>query len=117
LRGIEQGGHLVEVCNRDYSLLGLTHHWQSDTTLRSGDLLHEPTTRRHGFKVGDALTVDGRVTAAARSCIVAKAVSGGDHLAYIDAQRAGAVVLRVVGAVFAGLGGLLLAVALALRPT
>ena len=117
LIALERDGHVVDVCNRDYSLLRLAHDFQSDTTLRSGDLVHEPTTRRRGFKVGDALTVDGRVMAgAARSCIAAKAVSGGDPRAYIDAQREGGIVLRVVGAVFAGLGVLLLAVAIALRP-
>ena len=99
-------------------MLRLAHDFQSDTTLRSGDLVHEPTTRRRGFKVGDALTIDGQVMAGAvRNCIAAKAVSGGDPLAYIDSQREGVVALRVVGAVFAGLGALLLAVAIALRPT
>jgi len=117
LIALEQGGQVVEVCNRDYLLLRLTHQWQSDTTLRSGDLAHEATLRRHGFKVGDALTVDGRVVAdPARSCVAARAVFGGDPLAYLDQQREGVIVLRVVGAVFAGLGALLLVIGALLLP-
>ena len=113
---LEQGGHVVELCNRDYSLLHLAHDWQSDTTLRSGDLVHEATLRRRGFKVGDALTVDGRVQVSdAERCILAKAVSGGDALLYIEAQREGVIVLRVVGAVFAGLGAILLILGAVLR--
>ena len=116
LIAVEQGGHFVELCNRDYSLLRLPHAWQSDTTLRSGDLVHEGTSRRRGFKVGDALTVDGRVHARnVESCIQAKAVFGGTPLAYIDAQREGVVALRIVGAVFAGLGAILLAIGALLR--
>jgi hypothetical protein len=116
LIALEQGGQIVEVCNRDYLLVRLTHHWQSGTTLRSGDLAHEATLRRQGFKVGDALTVHGRVMASGSgSCIAARAVSGGDHLAYLDEQRAGVIVLRVVGAVFAGLGALLLVIGALLR--
>jgi hypothetical protein len=116
LIALEQSGHVVEVCNRDYLLVRLSHPWQSDTTLRSGDLVHEATLRRRGFKVGDALTIDGRVAAgAARSCMTAKAVFGGDALAYLDEQRAGVTALRVVGAVFGGLGALLLAVGALLR--
>jgi hypothetical protein len=116
LIAVEQGGQVVELCNRDYSLLRLPHDWQSDTTLRSGDLLHEGTLRRRGFKVSDALTVDGRVQASdAKSCILAKAVSGGDALAYVAEQREGVVALRVVGAVFAGLGAILLAIGALLR--
>lgn len=113
---LEQRDHVVEVCNKDYLMLRLAHEWQSDQALRSGDLAHEATLRRRGFKAGDALTIDGRVAAGdAGSCIAASAVSGGDRLAYIDAQRAGVVVLRVVGAVFAGFGVLLLVIGALLR--
>jgi len=116
LLALEQAGHVVAVCNRDYLLVRPLHHWQSGTTLRAGDFVHEGTLRRKGFKVGDALTVDGRVsTSGAPGCIAAKAVFGGDPLAYIEEQRAGVVVLRVVGAVFAGLGVLALAACALLR--
>jgi hypothetical protein len=115
LIALEQGGHVVEICNRDYLLLRLQHPWQSDTTLRSGDLAHEATLRRRGFKVGDALTVDGRVAAAAVGrCLTAKAVSGGDAALYLDEQRAGVTALRVIGAVFFGLGLLLLGIGILL---
>ena len=116
LIAVEQSGHVVELCNRDYLLLRLPHSWQSGTTLRAGDLVREGTVRRRGFKVGDALTVDGRVLPKGeKSCILAKAISGGDAVAYIETQREGVLALRIVGAVFAGLGAVVLGIGALLR--
>lgn len=92
------------------------HHWQSDAVPRAGDLSRSATTRRHGFKPGDAVTVDGVVSRAmAPSCIRAKALFGGDADGYREEQRAGIVVLRVVGGIFGALGALLLTVGVVLR--
>jgi hypothetical protein len=46
----------------------------------------------------------------AAKCLEARAVSGGDHLAYIDHQREGVLVFRIVGAVFAFIGAVALTI-------
>jgi hypothetical protein len=50
-----------------------------------------------------------------KSCILAKAISGGDSVAYIETQREGVLALRIVGAVFAGLGAVVLGIGALLR--
>jgi len=113
LVGVELKGAELPVCNRDYTIINPPQRWQSDVVPTSRDLLHS-TTRLRGFKSGDALTVDGRIVSAAASaarCVEAKAIFGGGQQAYRDSVRQDVVVFKVVAAVFAVLGGLMLAAA------
>ncbi len=113
LLGVEQEGHVAHVCNRDYVMVNLLHTWQSDEFPREADfsLRREATIRRQGFKPGDPMTIDGHVSGdGAAKCLEARRVFGGDHLAYIDNQRQGVLVFRIVGAVFACIGAAALAI-------
>ncbi len=111
LIGVEQAGHVANVCNRDYVMANPLHQWQSDEFPRASDFSQRraATIRRHGFKAGDPMTIDGRVSGAGASkCLEARAVFGGDHLAYIEDREEGVLVFRIVGAVFAFIGAVAL---------
>lgn len=111
LLAVGEGESAVELCNRDYEVAGALHRWQSDVSLRSGDLLHEPTLRRSGLKPGDRVTADGRVTVdGAKRCLNAATVFGGTAAAYVEAQRVHVTAVRIIGAAFSGVGVVLLAI-------
>lgn len=111
LIAVEDAEERALVCNHDYQLVRPPHTWQSDVALRSGDLGREATRRQEGFKPGDEVTVDGRVSrASATACLRAKALFGGAPDGYREEQRSGVVALRVVGGVFSGLGALVLVI-------
>ncbi|MGC4093718.1 MAG: hypothetical protein QM756_38620 [Polyangiaceae bacterium] len=111
LIALEAGGVTVPICNRSYAVANPLHRWQSDVipTWRS---VGDATIRLSGFKAGDSLTVDGRVTSA--RCVEAKTVFGGTASEYRDYVRHGIVVFRVVGGVFAALGAVALAIGIAI---
>lgn len=111
LIGLERDGADVSVCNRDYTIVNPPHQWQSDVLPRSRDLFHS-TIRLRGFKSGDELTVDGRVVGSSSNgtrCVEAKAIFFGGQHAYVEHVRQGVIVFKVVGAVFATLGGVMFA--------
>jgi hypothetical protein len=56
--------------------------------------------------------VDGVVRAGATRCLEAKAIYAGSPSEYLESLREGALALKVVGAVFAALGTLTLAITL-----
>ena len=108
---VELDGASIETCDGDYRLARPPHTWQSDVALRSGDLFHDATIRRFGFRGGDAVTLDGRVGGGAgKPCFDAEVLFGGTPAAYLEQQRSGQLALRIVGAVFSGLGAVLLVV-------
>lgn len=112
LIGVGRNDGVVPVCNRDFTMSNLPHHWQSDVLPTTRDFF-DSTIRLSGFKTGDELTVDGHVVGSLSSgtqCIQAKAIFGGGHRAYVEAVRQGVVVFKVVGGVFVGLGVVMLAV-------
>ena len=117
LIGVASNGAAVPVCNRDYAIASPPHQWQSDVLPSYRDLLHS-TLRLRGFKSGDQLTVDGHVLgspASGTQCLEAKTIFGGGQHAYVEHIRQGVLVFKLVGALFATFGGVLLAVGWWLR--
>ncbi len=114
---VEGEGYTVETCDGDYRLVQPPHSWQSEVVPRSGDLFHEATIRRFGFRAGDVVTLEGVARpAAGKACLAAEVLFGGTRPAYLDHQRTGVVALRVVGGVFCGLGALMLGIGWIMRP-
>ncbi|HKO53474.1 MAG TPA: hypothetical protein VJV79_37450 [Polyangiaceae bacterium] len=112
LIGVELNGAQVPVCNRDYSIQSPPQRWQSEVLPTSRDLFTS-TIRLRGFKSGDELTVDGRVVGSpsiGTQCIEAKSIFGGGPRAYQESVRHGIIVFKVVGTIFAVLGGVMLGI-------
>ncbi|MDP3068661.1 MAG: hypothetical protein Q8N18_00150 [Opitutaceae bacterium] len=111
---IGAGAASVAVSNRDYRLNTEPHVWMSDVTPRYVSVF-DATERLLGFKAGDRVTVDGRVVAGlgdrrAPQRIEATVLFGGGAAAYVESVRGGVLVVKIVGAVFLGLGALLMGV-------
>jgi hypothetical protein len=109
---IESGGETVDVANRDYLLNTWPHNERTDPGPRYVSIM-ESTERFLGFKAGDNVTVDGRVLAGpadqprTRRIEAAVLFGGGGAAAYVESARAGILVPKIVGGVFAGLGALM----------
>jgi hypothetical protein len=110
LLAVSDGTTTVPLCDRDYQVAGALHRWQSDVSLRSGDLFHDPTIRRTGLKPGDRVTADGRVVVEGdERCLKATTVFGGTATAYAEAQRTHVTAVKIIGAAFSAVGLVLLA--------
>lgn len=99
------------VTNSRYELQAEPHYWRyvdlaSNPFGRSGDLVY-------GFFAGDVVTVEGRVVEpvekAGTRALEALALYGGDRAAYLAYLQGGVLATQILGAVFTGLGLLLLA--------
>lgn len=103
------GPHRVVVVASPYELSSEPHTWRSAESLEHS--LFGPSTQEVvGFRRGDAVTADGVVEGGGSGpAIRLTALAGGGSAAYREGLRESAQVLRIVGLIFAGVGGILLA--------
>ncbi len=108
-------GGTVGLLTSGYELRAPLHYWRDTPPGFEDDLLttHE---RASGFAAGDAVTVEGRVMAAAdgggsRRALAATVVSGGDAAAYLTSLSDDLLVTKILGSVFTALGASVMAVA------
>jgi len=107
---VESGGVRAAIVNSGYGLRSEPHQWQS-SELPFYNSIGDCTERLRGFKVGDGVTVDGRVVmiaveggAAGVRVIEATVLAGGDRAAYLADLRSGIMTTRILGGIFTGLG-------------
>lgn len=109
---IASGGATAEVANRDYRLDTWRHNERTDPIPRYVSMI-ESTERFLGFKAGDEVAVEGRVVEGPADQPGVRRVEstvlfgGGGAAAYVESARAGIMVPKIVGGVFAGLGALM----------
>ena len=109
---LQQNEVVIEVTSRDYVMKNWPHSWKSDVVPRYRSM-SDYSERIFGFKAGDRVLVDGQLVAGRASgkpTLVISALAFGDRQAYLEDLRGGILALKIVGAVFAGLGLVLLTV-------
>ena len=111
---ITSGGAEADVANRDYRLDSWLHSVRTDDAPRRHGMFEGPE-RFLGFKAGDRVTADGRVVEGTAGQPAARRLEimvlfGGGAEAYVKSTRAGILVPKIVGGVFAAFGVLMMAV-------
>ena len=111
------GAHRVVMVKTEYEMQSEPHKWRSTTGLEYS-LLGPSTQEVVGFRRGDTVTADGILERGPQGLrIRATCLAGGASDAYRASQRESVLTLRIVGMVFSGVGGILLAAGLfTLRP-
>jgi hypothetical protein len=110
---VETSTGAVQITNSGYPLQNLPHSWRS--SLRDGGLTAPEGERVVGLAAGDRVTLEVRITADIRGAwssnppVEALVLFGGDHAAYVARLHEGVLATKILGFVFLGVGGVLLA--------
>lgn len=106
------GAHRIVIAKPEYEMQGEPHKWRSTTGLEYS-LLGPSTQEVVGFRRGDAVTADGTLERGPQGLrIRATCLAGGASDAYRASQRESVLTLRIVGTIFSGTGGVVLAAGL-----
>lgn len=102
------GSQRITIVAPDYEMTAEPHRWRSSNTLER--TVFGPTTEEVvGFRRGDAVTADGVLARGPQGVgIRVTTLAGGSAVSYRESLRESVQALKIVGAVFTGVGVILL---------